>query len=129
MTSADAQNVTVTRLADGPLIHAGMNDRMNTPDMVNINGPSLVRMPDWAAGRMGRYHLYFAHHKGHYIRMAYADDLAGPWTVYDPGILDRADSLFPATDPEPDPDIPPPEWALALGDYLYAHIALSLIHI
>ena len=46
------------------------------PDLAeNINGPSLVRMPDWAEGRLGRYHLYFADHKGSYIRLAYADAL------------------------------------------------------
>ena len=35
---------------------------------------------------LGRYYLYFAHHKGGHIRMAYADELAGPWTVFRPGI-------------------------------------------
>ena len=56
----------------------------------NVNGPSLIRTPDWLAGRMGRYHLYFAHHQGRYIRMAYADALDGPWQIYGPGVLDIA---------------------------------------
>ena len=34
-----------------------------------------------------RYYLYFAHHKGSYIRLAYGDAVAGPWTVYEPGVL------------------------------------------
>ena len=34
-----------------------------------------------------RYYLYFAHHKGSYIRLAFADAVAGPWTVYEPGVL------------------------------------------
>ena len=48
----------------------------------NINGPSLIKVPEWVEGRLGRYYLYFAHHNGSYIRMAYADDFAGPWTVH-----------------------------------------------
>ena len=34
-----------------------------------------------------RYYLYFAHHKGSYIRLAYGDAVAGPWTVFEPGVL------------------------------------------
>ena len=30
----------------------------------NINGPSLIRVPSWLSNAMGRYYLYFAHHKG-----------------------------------------------------------------
>ncbi|MCY4375424.1 MAG: hypothetical protein OXC31_16810 [Spirochaetaceae bacterium] len=54
----------------------------------NLNGPSLIRVPDWVRNRLGRYYLYFAHHQGTFIRMAYADDVRGPWTVYRPGVLD-----------------------------------------
>jgi hypothetical protein len=53
----------------------------------NINGPSLIRVPDWVAQPLGRYYLYFAHHHGQFIRLAYADDLNGPWRVYTPGVL------------------------------------------
>ncbi len=56
----------------------------------NLNGPSLIRTPDWLACALGRYHLYFAHHLGTYIRLAYADDLAGPWHIHAPGVLDIA---------------------------------------
>jgi hypothetical protein len=72
------------RLLDRPII---------TPDMLpgddgsNINGPSLIRAPDWLPGRLGNYYLYFAHHRGRYIRLAFADALEGPWTVYAPGTL------------------------------------------
>ncbi len=54
----------------------------------NLNGPSLIKTPEWLAGRLGRYHLYFAHHLGSYIRLAYADELEGPWQIYAPGVLD-----------------------------------------
>lgn len=53
----------------------------------NINGPSLIRVPDWLPGQLGRYHLYFAHHGGQNIRLAFADDLEGPWTLWKPGTL------------------------------------------
>ncbi len=60
----------------------------------NINGPSLIRVPDWVPNRLGRYYLYFAAHRGTYIRLAYADDLQGPWRIHEPGALSLADSLF-----------------------------------
>ncbi|MEZ5768501.1 MAG: hypothetical protein R3D80_13130 [Paracoccaceae bacterium] len=53
----------------------------------NINGPSLIVVPDWVADRLGRYYLYFAHHRGRYIRLAYADDLRGPWKVHEGKVL------------------------------------------
>jgi hypothetical protein len=53
----------------------------------NIAGPSLIRVPDWVGNRLGNYYLYFAEHHGSYIRMAYADMLQGPWTIYGPGTL------------------------------------------
>lgn len=64
-----------------------------TPDMLpgsdgsNINGPSLIRMPEWAPSRLGSYYLYFAHHDGEYIRLAYADELTGSWQVHPSGTL------------------------------------------
>ena len=53
----------------------------------NINGPSLIRVPTWLTNRLGNYYLYFAHHGGKYIRLAYADQLEGPWTIHTPGTL------------------------------------------
>jgi len=47
----------------------------------NVNGPSVLAMPPWAAG-LGRYHMYFAHHGGATIRLAYSDEVAGPWQVH-----------------------------------------------
>jgi len=73
----------VVRLGDGPIIRPGMDARMGD----NINGPSLIRVPDWLDRPLGRYYLYFAHHNGHYIRLAYADDLLGPWSMHEPGVL------------------------------------------
>lgn len=79
------------RLGDGPIIHAGLPGLEGEPG-ANINGPSLLRVPDWVPRPLGRYYLYFAHHGGQYIRMAHADELTGPWKVLpDPGVLSVED--------------------------------------
>ena len=64
-------NVTVERLGQGPIITPHMDGRMGD----NINGPSLVQVPDWVPNPLGRYYLYFGHHDGRYIRLAFADEL------------------------------------------------------
>jgi len=76
--------LSATRLLDHPIVYPNMDDRMGD----NIGTPSLIRVPDWVPNPLGRYYLYFSHHIGRYIRMAYADDLLGPWTMYRPGALD-----------------------------------------
>ena len=53
----------------------------------NINGPSLIKVPEWVERPLGKYYLYFAHHQGRSIRMAYADRIEGPYVLYDPGTL------------------------------------------
>ncbi len=107
-------------LVEKPILHVDDDPRFEG----NINGPSLIRVPDWVQNRLGRYYLYFAHHEGKTIRLAYADDLAGPWTVHWPGALSLADSWFP-TEPT-DPTMVHPEAAemFANGtDGDYPHIA------
>jgi hypothetical protein len=75
---------TVRRVEDNPIIRAEM---FAGPDGDNIDGPSLIRTPKWLKGSLGRYYLYFAHHGGQYIRLAYANSVTGPYTVYQPGTL------------------------------------------
>ncbi len=82
--------VHVARLKGNPIIRPEMDARMGG----NINGPSLIRAPEWLPGRLGRYYLYFAHHQGDYIRLAYADALEGPWRIYEPGTLTLEQSMF-----------------------------------
>ena len=60
----------------------------------NINGPSIIEIPEWVANRLARYYLYFAHHNGEYIRLAYSDFIEGPWKIYEPGTLQIENSLF-----------------------------------
>jgi len=86
----------VERIGDGPIVAPDMDENMGA----NINGPSLIRVPDWVEAPLGRYYLYFSHHNGRYIRLAYADELAGPWHIHTPGTLQHADSHFP-TDLDP----------------------------
>jgi hypothetical protein len=78
------------RLGDGPIIGPASDPSLGT----NIQGPSLVRAPSWVDDPLGRYYLYFADHKGSYIRLAYADEVEGPWTVHRQGSLHLADSCF-----------------------------------
>ncbi|MDE2997983.1 MAG: hypothetical protein OXU79_02775 [Gemmatimonadota bacterium] len=78
----------VERLPNNPIIRPHMDSRMGD----NINGPSLVRAPDWLPSPLGKYYLYFGHHQGDYIRLAYSDRLSGPWTTYEPGVLHLNDA-------------------------------------
>lgn len=78
------------RLVDGPIVGPGTDPSLGS----NIQGPSLIRVPSWIDQPLGRYYLYFADHKGSSIRLAYADDVEGPWTVHRPGSLRLADSGF-----------------------------------
>jgi hypothetical protein len=73
-----------TRLLDAPIVTGEM---LPGRDGANVNGPSLIRVPDWVPGRLGRYYLYFAHHRGTYIRLAVADSPAGPWKLHEGGVL------------------------------------------
>jgi len=89
------------RLVDRPIIEPSTHPSIGH----NIQGPSLLRVPEWLPDAPGRYLLYFADHKGDHLRLAYADDPTGPWTVVPGGALHLVDSHFlteppPATDEE-----------------------------
>ena len=85
------------RLSNDPIIHSGLDPSIG----VNIQGPSLIRVPDWVEARLGRYYLYFADHKGRFIRMAFANELRGPWRIYSPGSLRLENSRFPTEPLQP----------------------------
>jgi hypothetical protein len=53
-------------------------------------------------GKLGKYYLYFADHKGRYIRLAYADSVVGPWKVHVPGSL-QLEGSFLLTEPPTGP--------------------------
>ena len=80
----------IQRLLDRPIISADLHPSIGT----NIQGPSMIRVPEWIEDRLGSYYLYFADHKGSYIRLAYADQPTGPWIIHPPGSLQLAQSRF-----------------------------------
>ncbi|MDI1320120.1 MAG: hypothetical protein PSW75_08000, partial [bacterium] len=88
VTTAARANIEVRRLSGNPIIRP---DMLPGKDGDNINGPSLIRVPAWLPNRLGNYYLYFAHHQGQYIRLAYADKLTGPWKIHEPGVLSLAE--------------------------------------
>ena len=97
---AQAASLSVQRLSDGPIVDTAMSARLTElaeqEGYININGPSLIRVPDWVENRLGNYYLYFSNHKGDFIRLAYADMVEGPWSIYEPGALSLDESGFPS---------------------------------
>jgi hypothetical protein len=96
-----ATSVTVERIGKGPIIYPGMAG-LEGELGDNIDGPSVIRVPSWIEKPLGKYYMYFGHHRGTYIRLAYADRPEGPWTVYKPGTLrlDQTSALHHIASPE-----------------------------
>jgi hypothetical protein len=92
---------TAVRLPQNPLITVKTSPSLGD----NVNGPAIVRVPAWVKNPLGRYYAYFAHHKGRFIRLAYADAIAGPWTIYEPGVLRVEDTAFIRPPPDPPDDL------------------------
>ena len=53
----------------------------------NINGPSIIKVPDFVKDKLGNYYLYFADHTGDHIKMAFSDHIEGPYTLLEGGTL------------------------------------------
>jgi hypothetical protein len=94
LAACGASGVDEPHWSERPLLRAERNPVIG-PEMVglegeagaNINGPSVIKVPDWVRDPLGRYYMYFAHHRDTYIRLAVADRPEGPWTIYEPGVL------------------------------------------
>lgn len=97
-----SQTFEAIRFKSNPIIYPDMPGLKGEAGK-NINGPSLIHVPEWVKKPLGRYYLYFAHHSGKYIRLAYADKLEGPWTVHEPGTLHMKDA--PGSDHIASPDV------------------------
>ena len=96
--AADAPAVvTARRLPQNPLVTIKSSPSLGD----NVNGPSIVRVPDWVDRPRGRYYMYFAHHMGAFIRLAYADRIEGPWRIHEPGVVPVASTALYR--PQPDP--------------------------
>lgn len=87
--ASGAAEPVVERFLANPIIRPAM---LPGRDGENINGPSLIRVPAWVKNPLGRYYLYFAHHNGEHIRLAYSDRLDGPWRIHAPGVLHLANA-------------------------------------
>jgi len=83
-----------------PIIQPGMLPGI---DGLNINGPSLIKVPNWIKNPLGKYYLYFSHHDGKYIRMAYSDNIEGPYNIHPTGTLKLEDT--PGRDHIASPDV------------------------
>ncbi len=75
----------IQRFASNPLLRRRQHPTIGA----NLNGPSIMRAPEWLPNPLGRYYLYFSHHHGSFIRLATADRLEGPWRVHPGGTLRR----------------------------------------
>lgn len=73
----------IERFLDAPVITSGLHPSIGD----NINGPCIIKVPGWIQEPLGKYYMYFSHHRGTHIRLAYADSIAGPWKIYEPGVL------------------------------------------
>src|SRR5712664_903616 len=84
--------VRAVRLTQNPIVTPASSPTLGE----NINGPSLIVVPSWVERPLGRYYLYFSHHAGKFIRLAYADRISGPWKIFEPGTLrlDQAPNCF-----------------------------------
>ena len=90
-------SIKITRLLDQPIVDPSSHPSIGD----NIQGPSALRVPDWLPNPLGRYYLYFADHKGSYIRLAFANSILGPWTIHVPGTVRLEGSHFLTNTPEP----------------------------
>lgn len=100
LAKLQATSVQVSRFPQNPMLTPASDPSIGD----NINGPSLIRVPVWVERPLGRYYLYFSHHAGKFIRLAYADQLSGPWTVHAPGTL-RLEEARPCHDHVASPDM------------------------
>ena len=82
--------IEVQRFEDGLIIPPLLTEEIGT----NVQGPSLIKAPHWIKDPLGKYYLYFADHKGDRIKLAYSNNLQGPWKIKSGGTLLLENSFF-----------------------------------
>jgi hypothetical protein len=92
-----AVDVVVDRFETNPLVTVA---EPSVGD--NVNGPSVIAVPEWLEDPLGSYYMYFAHHGGSFIRLAYADDPRGPWRIHPDGTLHIDETRFDGHIASPD---------------------------
>jgi len=90
------KKIEVQKFENGLIIPPNLEKEIGN----NVQGPSLIKTPDWLGNSLGSYYLYFADHKGDRIKLAYADNLLGPWKVHRGGALKLEESKFLTEMPE-----------------------------
>ena len=65
--------IKAARFEQNPLVTTRTSQSLGS----NVNGPTVIRVPDWVPNPLGRYYMYFANHMGEFIRLAYADEVLG----------------------------------------------------
>lgn len=133
--SAIASGIRVERLNDGrPVVEESMFVALGASayEGANINGPSVIRVPKWLPPEArvhpnARYYLYFAHHKGHYIRLAWAVNVAGPWRLHNVGSGVRIGSRGVLDMGEPCSGVA--ELPIGNGLVIFDHIASPDVHV
>lgn len=78
---------TAERSSANPLLTTESPGMVVEHGFSNVNGPSVIRVPSWVEAPLGRYYMYFSHHRGSFIRLATADAVEGPWTVVPETVL------------------------------------------
>lgn len=58
-------SVTGVHLASNPLVTVSSSPSLGG----NVNGPTVIRVPDWVERPLGRYYVYAANHTGTFIRL------------------------------------------------------------
>ena len=130
--------IEINRFIDEPIIPPFLEEEIGS----NINGPSLIKAPAWIKSPLGKYYLYFADHKGDRIKLAFAENLEGPWKIYTGGTLQLKDSHFLTQRPEIPDDFDVNELGVRdvhrdhighipkkIDDLTYPHIASPDIHV
>ena len=130
--------IEINRFIDEPIIPPFLEEEIGS----NINGPSLIKAPAWIKSPLGKYYLYFADHKGDRIKLAFAENLEGPWKIYTGGTLQLKDSHFLTQRPEIPEDFDVNELGVRdvhrdhidnipkkIDDLTYPHIASPDVHV
>lgn len=53
----------------------------------NICNPCLVKVPDWCKNKLADYYLFYADHKGKFIKLAYSNNLFSKWKIKKGGVI------------------------------------------
>ena len=130
--------IEINSFIDEPIIPPFLEEEIGS----NINGPSLIKAPAWIKSPLGKYYLYFADHKGDRIKLAFAENLEGPWKIYTGGTLQLKDSHFLTQRPEIPEDFDVNELGVRdvhrdhidnipkkIDDLTYPHIASPDVHV